>query len=144
MNLCPRCKSQNVSTLSMIYQSGSSAGSFKAISYGLNAGVIGTGGKTKNQTYLAQSAAPPKMPQLQTADWLFAFFIGAVAFWVIADATGTPAAGAVAFVIGLFGFIGFRFYLIEQAKQKWKVKIKEWESTWMCLACGASFQVQMK
>ncbi len=144
---CPRCGSGNASSFQMIYQSGTQTGNFKAVSYGLKAGVIGTGGKTNSQSILANQTAPPPMPGVTAEHVIVAVVVGVVCIAVFnfaLSATGREAPAALAVMIFIASSLGFLIYngrKIAQKRELWQSKIKTWENSWMCLKCGDTWIV---
>ncbi len=141
---CPRCNSDNTSSYQMIYSGGTATGSFKALSYGLNSGAIGTGGKTKSQTLLAQQTTPPPIPTIEVSQILFAVLAGILVFIVFSSATGVGLIGlglgvAIAIII-----IGLFMQRLQPQTLEWQKRIMIWQESWMCLKCGHSWHNKPK
>lgn len=141
---CPRCHSDNTASFPMIYQGGTTTGNFSALSYGTNAGVIGTGGKTKSQSLLAQQTAPP---QKQNNGCLHAFITVLILFGsmfvftlVMTALVGESSlTGLLAFIFGMVATIFYAVHINRNSKAEnkvWREQIAQWEKSWMCLKCG--------
>jgi MFS-type transporter involved in bile tolerance (Atg22 family) len=142
---CPQCGSENTSTFAMINRGGTTTGSFGAVSYGLNAGVIGTKGKTSNQSVLAQQTAPPPKAGRGAGVYVLAGFAGLVGYGLI-NAILNMFGYELISVMGLvvFAVVSFIAYVFldkhERAKtSEWEDEMQTWNNSWMCLKCGFTF-----
>lgn len=131
----------------MIYQQGTSTGTIQAISYGGDAGLIGTGGKTKSQSFLAQKATPPIQPEFSLSEVFASFFIFLLITVVILvlglNGLGwifTFLFGVVAYSLLVF-FIYNRYKKVEKEKIPYQRLLTIWQNSWMCLKCGNGWRL---
>lgn len=146
---CPRCHSDNTSSFPMIYNSGTTTGRFSAISYGEGTGLIGTGGKTRSQSLLAQQAAPPPPPKdsrflVLAVVAIIGFIVVFPVLIVIAIEKNISVTLVVAITILLYVAFSFFYYRFNQEsanleKQLFQVRYADWSQSWMCLKCGNAF-----
>jgi hypothetical protein len=139
---CPRCKCQDVRKLSLIYQMGSSQGSFGGAGVGVSPGGLGAGvfsGSKQDQTIAARMAAPPQEPRgsgvlaLCGLTLFFVFLcverlIGGVFLWTMLTFTVVLVVGATFAVMNYWGRLKNHPRLY-----------KAWSETWRCLQCGSHF-----
>jgi len=139
---CPYCESEDCKKVSLVYESGTSAGSFTGVgagvggsSGGLGAGGAAFGGKTSTQTLLARRLAPPPDPQNVGAMAVFAGFIAILAliYSVSGDSVSSFGLG-VAAVLGVLA-IGAGISYAGQ-KKGYPQKLARWQGSWICLRCG--------
>lgn len=138
---CPFCLSNNTMRCEMVWQSGSSKGTFAGLSVGGD-GEIGTfGGGTSNQTLLAKTVEPPKEPSIGCA-WLFVI----PGIFLLLAGMGTMAKDAVVgFAVLAFGLV-FTILpvwasnqLTEKEQPKYAKDMVDWKNSWLCLRCGKKY-----
>lgn len=152
MSRCPHCDSTNTKTLPMIYGAGSSTS--KRSSFWLTSkGRIGTSsGRGSRQTKLAEAAAPPRSPSLLLGCLgmflVFILFIFAIGMFGGAIERSLPkgqpletwlklkpliplSVGVLILVVGLIRYAA--------KKKRHAPLLTQWQNTWACLKCGATW-----
>ncbi|MGE5231342.1 MAG: hypothetical protein ACM3NS_06335 [Deltaproteobacteria bacterium] len=153
---CPKCESDDVQRLAMIYQHGTatsvSRGSTLA-AVGDDLAVAGTVMSGKQQSLLAQQAAPPQPRESSGCGFVLGvlavlFSIGAVGFGVtmtegrIAELT---LAGFL-FCLGVVALVAANSSARGNAEYNRTTypRLKEqWDRTWLCLRCGNRFEASL-
>ena len=129
--VCPNCHSENIQSLPIIYQSGSSgsnsittADKFIAVTKG------------KNMTDLARSVAPPSKKE---EVWWPTILFGTLAFFMIDDGytTGGIICGLVA-AIGLYSINEVDNY----NKNVFPAEYDNWQNSYLCHRCGSIFRLK--
>ncbi len=140
---CTKCQSDNVQSLSVIYESGTSqintrsrtTGGGIGFGGGGLGGAVGGGRTTTSgtqQSHLAAKAAPPKKKPLSPA------FI-AVGIGLILVMAGLPAVFLIiAVAIGIF--LGYRAW--KYNKEEFPPKYEVWTRSWHCNKCGTIFSTE--
>lgn len=151
---CPRCHSENAQSFQMIYQSGTSTGTYSGVSYGHNVGVIGTGGSSRSQNLLARQLAPPRMRGIGSGAIISAgfgagltglfllivsIFIGSYGLPTLAIITLFVAAVAAISVCILI--LMYFSKITNKQNELIKIEIEKWQHSWMCLKCGNTWYV---
>ena len=158
MSNCPQCQSEQTSSYRMLWMSGTASGNVSGIGVtaGGNVGVFG--GSSSQQTYLAQSVAPPSTPSFRGGVFgclvpfvvfLFATTMLRVMFAYLSYiAPGLmrviAPSNAVAFGVGIlciFGSLVLRAVYLQWRKQRLVPVLETWERSWLCLICGARWVV---
>lgn len=145
---CPKCESEDVQRLAMIYQHGTatsiSTGSTLA-GVGDDLAVAATVTSGKQQSLLAQQAAPPQpkpSSDLFHATGLVLLLLGPVVFLMSRDLL----------ISGLMVFVGAILFAsarainreAEEYNRTTYPRLKEqWERTWLCLRCGNRFEASV-
>lgn len=127
---CPRCGSENVQSLPIIYQSGSSGNNSIT-----QTGKIISVTQGESMTNLARSVAPPS--KKENFWWLFYFSVFVAGLWLFGD---FPA------LIGILA-IGTAIYsakenneIDEYNKKVFPALYEEWENSFLCHRCGHIFR----
>lgn len=136
---CPSCKSSQTQKFSVVYQSGSSSGSFTGLGAGVSrAGLSGSvfGGTTQSQTMLAKRVAPPTMLSRVAVFLLAVFSVGTLFAAVIklTDSSLGFGFGALTVIVILFAIVAVANYFAQ--KRIFPVRMSRWENSWLCMQCG--------
>lgn len=134
---CPQCHSQQVQSLSMVHQMGTSSTIAKGKSVGVTGGgsigVMSTRTKGISQTVAAQRFAPPTYRSVPFFLWLL--LVGGIVVALI-------GLNAVAILIGIAMVVP----AIAQSRSNGSCNKKEfpkarqlWEQCWLCHQCGFSY-----
>lgn len=133
---CPKCNSENVQKLSVIYESGTHnidtqsdtvGGGF---AWGSGGGSVFTGGATTRtsgtqQSILADRATPP---QKRSYILCFVFFVGGFALMYI-----EVVLWGILFVIGS---IVWGYFVHQYNTSTWQKLYNDWSASWHCNRCG--------
>lgn len=151
---CPNCSSERVTSVPLIYASGTSkTEAFTPyVGNGENYGIASTFGTT--QTLAARQLAPPKkhFPQVIGFILMGLLFLGFGAFvsMIARDAGMGPNAGLVmnlataSFVLsGILG-VGGCFWTVRRTQaynqEVWEPQYEQWQSSFLCQRCGTVFE----
>jgi hypothetical protein len=155
---CPKCESEDVQRLAMIYQHGTAT----SVSTGSTLGAVGddlavagTVTSGKQQSLLAQQAAPPQ-PRgnsgcllitgiLLVAFGLLAPFVTVTRMADNRDVSLLPV-GIVVIVVGIILLVLSRARVRNNAEynRTTYARLKErWDRTWLCLRCGSRFEANL-
>lgn len=140
---CTKCESDNVQSLSVIYESGTQQINTKSFTsgggLGLSGGGLGAGiggGRTKTsgtqQSQLAAKAAPPKKKSFSAT--IIIILIGIIAIYFELPTIIL----LLAIMIG--GFLGYRAF--KYNKEEYPSKYQTWVNSWHCNKCGTIFLKQ--
>ena len=158
MSNCPQCQSEQTSSYRMLWMSGTASGNVSGIGVtaGGNVGVFG--GSSSQQTYLAQSVAPPSTPSFRGGVFgclvpfivfLFATTILRLVFTYLRSAAPglmaaiapSNAAGFGLGIVCIFGSLVLRAVYLQWRKQRLAPVQETWERSWLCLKCGTRWVV---
>ena len=144
---CPRCNSEQVQKLSVIYESGVAVINTTSAGYGIGATGQGLGGgfgaaatRGVQVTALAAKAAPPARRNAgRPAIWmLFCGFLPFMLHWFDSNGLGPPTPPIVMY--SSFGIAAFAFLiLVSNAfwnSTEWPKLYRHWERMYMCNRCG--------
>ena len=151
---CPKCESEDVQRLAMIYQRGTATTVSSSTTLGDVGGYLAVGGSVLSatqQSLLAQQATPP-LPRM-ASDWSYVFgfivLVCGVVTLVVAfslaleDLPITLIVGGMITVVGITAFLSARASArdADQYNRTTYPRLKEaWERTWLCLRCGNRFE----
>jgi hypothetical protein len=141
---CPYCESEDCKKVSLVFEAGTSAGSFAGVGAagaGYSGGsALGGGvsvGNTSNQTLLAQRLAPPAKPDASVA--IAAGLVTFVA--LIFGFSGRSVSGVVLAVAAINGLVAVFAGLVYSERQKsYPILLARWQDLWMCLRCGRQWE----
>ena len=153
---CPKCSSENIQRVELIYQQGTQTGTMRGTVSGVGIGMGSSGmsygggggsisGTTTNQTALASSVAPPKKQFV--VPLLLPLITGfyAVVSLVQGIAGGSFYAAGMGIMFAVILAVATYFMRNQRKKSKTYNQetlprlIKEWHETWMCHKCGTVF-----
>ena len=127
---CPRCHSENIQSLPIIYQSGSSG--TNAIT-AADKFIAVTKGNT--MTDLARSVAPPTKKE---ENWWPTFVFGALAY--IGFENDSTILGLIGGLLAVGGF--YSIYEIDNYnKNVFPVEYDNWQNSYLCHRCGNVFRI---
>jgi hypothetical protein len=139
---CPQCKSDNVMTVPMAYESGTTTGKVSMLSFGLDSGVIGSRGKVTSQSVLAQRLKPPVEKKYN--DKFFMALCVAIIFGVLASVVVGSVFRPIGILSGLLAGIGLVVYLFRKINKQavkddaeYLTARKQWLNSWVCGKCGS-------
>jgi hypothetical protein len=144
--MCPNCQSEDVQTLQVVFDEGTSrldgrqTGGGVGWSPGHGVGVGVGGGKIRGttQSVLAQKAAPPKRKSV--AGGVVVAIIGLVLLIGLVSAGGGAIAAGI--IIGLI-LMALGVYAAYRANgynaSEWPGLYEQWRKSWMCRKCGTVF-----
>jgi len=144
---CPHCDSDNTRRVSVIYQTGTSVGSFGGIGVSLDGDVGSFGGISASQTLFARNFQPPARPSSNPIGLIvltlgcgfvfasFAYYSGAFDFkpsqgWILVAVIGVLLLGA-AMIILIADY--------DKKNRTHHSALKRWAHQWVCLRCGNRF-----
>jgi hypothetical protein len=139
---CPKCKSENTQTLTVIYDGGTNVtqSTSKTSAGGFLNPIPSITAKTKStevtQTKLAQKATPPEKKKItiQVGVTILGILILLSSFGNKFDI------GLFLFSIVLTGGFGYWSYIrMKYNKEEWPQKLETWEKSWYCHKCGGIF-----
>lgn len=138
---CPRCKSDHVQRVSMVYEAGVSVIDTKTTiaGAGFGGGALGLGGakgRTRGTQISAQAAkvAPPaKKKPLQ------AFGLVVLASWAVA-AVVSGWMGNVVFALGFALAAYLAFTMFQYNGGAWRELFDRWSRRFLCHKCGEQFE----
>lgn len=160
MTNCPHCQSDHTSSYRMLWMSGTASGSVSGTGITANGQIGLIGGTSSQQTFLAQSVAPPTPPPLR--GFLFGCllpFIVCLVLTTMLSALMTmvrlgspvlakglaPLLSNVSFfwlaILCIAGSLVLRNVYLQMKKQKLAPVLQTWERSWLCLKCGVSWVV---
>lgn len=142
----------------MLWMSGTATGNVSGMGVTTGGQVGVFGGSSSQQTFLAQSVAPPATPSFRGGVFgclvpfivfLFATTILRLVFaYLHSIAPGLmqviAPSNAAAFGFGIliiFGSLVLRAVYLHWRKQKLAPELQTWERSWLCLKCGARWVV---
>lgn len=142
--ICPKCSSDNVQRLEVVFEGGTQNINTKSNSAGIGIGLGGLGlglGKTKTkgtaQSKSAQKASPPmKKP--------FKLLIVAL-IWSLYLLSSAKSSSDSTFLL-IIGFIAFAFsaFMIYKRvswnKNSYPILYETWTNSWLCNKCGNIYQ----
>lgn len=139
---CKKCDSDNIQSLSVIYESGTqkinTTSRTSGGGVGFGGGGLGAGlgaGRTKTsgtqQSHLAEKAAPPKKKS-------FAASVIIILIGVVAAYFELPII-ILLLAITIGGFLGYRAW--KYNKEEFPPKYQTWLNSWHCNKCGTIFSV---
>jgi hypothetical protein len=137
---CPKCSSENVQKLSVIYQSGTHKINTSSTTVGggyMSGPGIGMGSTTttgKQQSIMAKMAAPP--PKRSYAPSLMAI-LGFLMVVVNLDNGGTYGFLGLAIIAASIVWVYFAY---QYNTGEWKQKQSIWQASWHCNKCGEMYQ----
>lgn len=150
-NKCPNCDSENTVKCSVVYQTGTTTGSFGGIGVDLQGDVGGFGGITSSQTLLAQTVSPPKAPSSSPVGMVLLIIGGALIFFSLAYysvifAFDRSRIWGFVLIIGVLivtcGLVVLSIDHSSKAKLHSFALIK-WGRQWVCLRCGTRFEPRL-
>ena len=126
---CPNCGSENVQSLPIIYQSGSSGTSAVV---GATNFIAVTQGNT--MTDLARSVAPPTQKEVDDTalNWLVFIGIGSLFFGLI------PVT-AICFVLAIIAYFSSQ-KAKEHNEKQFLIEYENWKNSYLCHRCGTIFR----
>lgn len=157
---CPQCQSDNTSSYRMLWMSGTASGNVSGTGITANGQIGVFGGSSSQQTYLAQSVAPPTAPPLR--GFLFGCLVPFIVCLVLTTMLsalmtmvrfGSPALAKVLApvlsnslffwlaILCIAGSLVLRNVYLQMRKQKLAPALQTWERSWLCLKCGVSWVV---
>lgn len=125
--ICPRCSSNDVRLLSMVYAANTSHSTIN---------IDGKYSSSTNTTSLGMRAAPPSPPHSN----IF-IIVRAILVWmivtVITSALKWRLLGITFFCLYLPIFLFFRLRANNKYKRKYRQLSRQWSNSFMCQRCGA-------
>ncbi len=156
---CPQCGSDNVQSLRVLYELGSTTSNSTSLGVAttgraLGVGVAETAGK--QQTLLAQRCAPSKKPEIKNLGCVFAGLWGLFAFIIVGMpiSRALPDNAGAAFLTMIAAIsVGIWFYHFyrttklpplqeahNKAMESYIRAMARWERSYHCSRCGESFE----
>ena len=139
---CPKCQSENVQTLSMIYDSGTStavhntSGSSIAVDSGGGIG-IGVGSAKTTSTSVSTLAAKVAPPQKKSLKYPFIAVI--ILLLITMNAFGSSIIGGLVMLLVTAGVGYFIYTRMQWNKTEYPKLLENWQKIWKCHACGHEF-----
>ncbi len=126
----------------MAHESGTMTGKVSMFSVGVDAGVIGSRGKTSSQSLLAQRLKPPIEKKYN--DKFFMALCVAIIFGVLASVVIGSVFPSVGILSGLLTGTGLAVYLFRKINKQaakddaeYLTARKQWLNSWVCGKCGS-------
>jgi hypothetical protein len=122
----------------MAYEAGTSSGTLQFTTYDPDAGFSASGGKTSNQTFLAQKVQPPVRPEWTFGEVFAVPFLAAIAFIIAASLNNAVLGIFLGLTVGsLMWYVINR--RVSQKKPIYEKELSKWARSWICLRCGMTW-----
>jgi len=126
--ICLECQSVNVKKCSMVYESGT-----------VFSGRPGNADRRiVSQTEFARKNEPPREP-VYSVWFILLSMVGTIylCFYLYEETNSLSIALLSFFIVGIFLAFFRLIFLGKKEKEKFRKQKEKWESSWVCLDCGA-------
>lgn len=165
---CPDCASSDTQSFQMAYQTGTSSGNLSVATYNPHTGFGVGGGKTSNQTILANQVRPPVAPSNSGCANVLAFcllflmvfsiswtlpviIVGKIASVSAPNASGMiTGAAAILFIVPAVVVAIYAYSYLQKGSAEnekryladYQNEIARWSKSWICLRCGCVWLIE--
>jgi predicted RNA-binding Zn-ribbon protein involved in translation (DUF1610 family) len=136
---CPKCGSDQTSTLKMAYSQGTSSGKISAGTITADGNLALTGGKVNSQSVLAKQVAPPRKPLIEPIPILILLISSLIIGFILAGSVYEVIAVYVFFItfLVLLGGGGYFYYSsVQKQMPEYLKKMEDWKKSKICFRCG--------